>query len=66
MPWIFDEPVWEFQPAIFDNGWITSSFDWSEWQGTAQEFMQSPSKRRRLRSVKSMNRQFCDGVYQRA
>lgn len=45
MPWFsFGEAASDFQQALYDNGWIASSFDWSEWQQTAQEFVASPEK----------------------
>src|SRR5262245_23575231 len=45
LPWFkFSEPVSEFQRALYDNGWITSSFNWPDWQETAQEYVEKPEK----------------------
>ncbi len=45
IPWFdFDEAVSEFQQALYDNGWIASSFKWPDWQESAQEFVASPAK----------------------
>lgn len=44
-PWFnFEEVVLEFHQALYDNGWATPAFDWTEWQQTAQEFVDSPKK----------------------
>ena len=34
----------EFQQALYENGWVTPSFDWSEWQDTAREYVDKPLK----------------------
>jgi hypothetical protein len=45
MPWFsFEETVMEFQRALYDNGWVTAAFDWTEWQKSAQEYVDSPKK----------------------
>ena len=45
MPWFsFDEAVSEFQQVLYENGWIASSFEWPDWQETAQEFVETPAK----------------------
>lgn len=45
MPWFnFEEAVLEFQQALYDHGWVTPAFDWTEWQRSAQEFVDSPNK----------------------
>lgn len=45
MPYFnFDEAVMEFQQSLYDNGWVTPAFDWTEWQKSAQEFVDSPQK----------------------
>jgi hypothetical protein len=45
MPWFdFDEAVMEFQKALYDHGWVTPAFDWTEWQQPAQEFVNSQEK----------------------
>ena len=42
-PWFeFNEAVSEFQQALYDNGWITSSFNWTDWQETAKEYVEKP------------------------
>jgi hypothetical protein len=44
-PWFeFSEAVTEFQQALYDNGWISSSFKWPDWQETAKEYVESPDK----------------------
>jgi hypothetical protein len=44
-PWFdFNEVVMEFHKALYDNGWVTPAFDWTEWQRSAQEFVDSPEK----------------------
>jgi hypothetical protein len=40
----FDQVVLEFQQSLYEHGWVTSAFDWTEWQQTAQEFVDSPKK----------------------
>jgi hypothetical protein len=39
-----DESVTQFVQALYDNGWVTPAFDWTEWQESAQEFVESPQK----------------------
>ena len=44
-PWFgFSESATEFQQALYDNGWITPSFDWGKWQDTAREYVEQPQK----------------------
>ncbi|QJX01176.1 DUF6508 domain-containing protein [Frigoriglobus tundricola] len=44
-PWYsFEDVVMEFQQALYDNGWVTPAFNWTEWQQSAQEFVDSPQK----------------------
>lgn len=44
-PWFdFNEVVTEFHQALYDNGWVTPAFDWTEWQESAKEFVDSPQK----------------------
>lgn len=38
----FDEIVNEFIHVLYDSGWVTPSFDWTEWQDSAQKFVDSP------------------------
>src|SRR5262245_35401953 len=35
------DPVEAFVQALYDNGWVTS-FDWTEWQDTAAQYVDSP------------------------
>ena len=45
MPWFeYSEEVLEFQKALYDNGWIDGSFNWGDWQDTAQEYIEQPEK----------------------
>jgi hypothetical protein len=45
MPWFgFDQVVMEFHQALYDHGWVTPAFNWTEWQRSAQEFVDSPEK----------------------
>ena len=45
MPWFeFSDSLSEFQQALFDNGWVASSFNWPDWQETAKEFVEKPEK----------------------
>lgn len=49
MPWFnFEEVVMEFQQALYDTGWVAPAFDWTEWQKSAQEFVDSPQKIERI------------------
>ncbi len=44
-PWFeLSESVTEFMQALYDNGWIAPSFDWTEWQDTAKEYVENPEK----------------------
>jgi len=44
-PWFsFDDAVMAFHQSLYDNGWVTPAFDWTSWQATAQEFVDSPEK----------------------
>jgi hypothetical protein len=45
MPWFdFNITVVAFERALYDNGWVTPSFDWTEWQDTAKEYVDSPDR----------------------
>jgi Family of unknown function (DUF6508) len=45
MPWFnFEDAVMGFQQTLYDNGWVTPAFDWTEWQQSAQVFVDSPKK----------------------
>jgi hypothetical protein len=37
------QSVTEFQHALNENGWVTPSFDWPEWQKIAQEYVENPA-----------------------
>lgn len=42
-PWFeFNDGVAKFQQALYDNDWITPSFDWGQWQDTAREYVDKP------------------------
>ena len=42
-PWLdFNEVVMEFNQALYDIGWVTPAFDWTEWQASVEEFGNSP------------------------
>ena len=42
-PWFnFDEVVTEFIQVLYDNDWVTPQFDWTEWQESAQRYIESP------------------------
>jgi len=44
-PWFdFEEVVMEVHQALYDNGWVTPAFDWTEWQESAEEFVNLPEK----------------------
>lgn len=44
-PWFnFEEVVMEFNQVLYDNGWVTPAFDWTEWQQSAQKFVDSPKQ----------------------
>jgi hypothetical protein len=40
----FEDVVIEFHQALYDNGWVTPAFDWTEWRRSAQAFVDSPKK----------------------
>ena len=70
MPWFeFSEPVSEFQKALYENGWVTTSFDWTEWQETAKEYVDSPGRLesadaetiQRLFTTHVRKERFCEG-----
>lgn len=39
-----DESVMQFVQTLYDNGWVTPAFNWTEWQESAQEFVESAQK----------------------
>ncbi|WP_373651958.1 DUF6508 domain-containing protein [Schlesneria sp. DSM 10557] len=69
-PWFdFEEVVMEFNQALYDNGWVTPEFDWTEWQESAKEFVNSPKKIERADAITiqkllmthSRKDRFCEG-----
>ncbi len=70
MPWFeYSEEVLEFQQALYDNDWIDGSFNWTEWQETAQEYVEQPEKIKsadaetiqKLFTTHFRKEQFCEG-----
>ncbi len=44
-PWFkFDEVVMEFIQVLYGNDWVTRQFDWTEWQESSQQYIESPEK----------------------
>ena len=42
-PWFnFDEVVMEFIQALYDNEWVTPTFNWTKWQDSAKRYVESP------------------------
>lgn len=42
-PWFnFDEVVMEFVQVLYGNNWVTPQFDWTEWQDSAKQYIESP------------------------
>ena len=70
MPWLnFDAAVLEFRTALYDNGGVTPSFDWSKWQEAAKEYVDAPENIesadaeiiRRLFTTHVRMERFCEG-----
>jgi nitric oxide reductase activation protein len=41
-PWFnFDEIVMEFLQVLYDNDWVTPQFNWTEWQESAKQYVDS-------------------------
>lgn len=40
----FDDVVHEFLQALYDHAWVTPAFDWTEWERSAQKYVESPKK----------------------
>lgn len=40
----FDKIVNEFIHSLYDSGWVTPAFDWTEWQDSVQKFVDSPDE----------------------
>jgi len=69
-PWFdFNEAVMEFNQALYENGWVTPAFDWTEWQASAEEFVNSQKKIekadamtiQKLLTTHSRADRFCEG-----
>jgi hypothetical protein len=69
-PWFdFNEVVMDFHQALYDNGWVTPAFDWTEWQESAKKFVDSPKKIekadattiQKLLTTHSRADRFCEG-----
>lgn len=61
-PWFnFEEVIMEFNQALFENGWVTPAFDWTEWQESPQEFVNSPKKIEKAdpTTIKKLNNPHC-------
>jgi len=42
-PWFnHDEAVTDFIKVLYDNNWITSAFNWTEWKDSAKKYVDSP------------------------
>lgn len=58
-----------FHKALYDHGWVTPAFDWTGWQRSAQEFVDSPQKVERADAATVLKLltthvradRFCDG-----
>jgi len=45
MSWFeYGKAVKEFHKALYDNGWVVSSFDWPKWQNKAKKYVNSPAR----------------------
>lgn len=45
MPWFeFSPAVSQFHQAIYDHGWVLTSFDWPAWQETAERYVAEPER----------------------
>ena len=41
-PWFnFDEIVMDFIQVLYNNDWVTPQFDWTEWQESAKQYIES-------------------------
>lgn len=66
---VYEDVVAEFQQALYENGWITPDFDWTEWQESADNYVESPTKIesvdaeivRRLFTTHVRKERFCEG-----
>jgi len=34
----------DFIQVLYDNDWVTPKFDWTEWQESAHQYIESPEK----------------------
>jgi len=69
-PWFnFDEVVMEFVQILYDNDWVTPNFDWTEWQESAKQYVESPKMiesantmtSQRLLTTHARADRFCEG-----
>ncbi len=65
----FESVVMEFSSALYHNGWISKTFDWTTWQNSAEEFVDSPEQIesadattiQKLFTTHSRRERFCEG-----
>lgn len=65
----FAEVAKEFHEALYDNGWVSPAFDWTEWQDSAKQFVDSPkliekvdaTTIQKLLTTHSRKDRFCEG-----
>ena len=69
MPWTnYCDDVNAFMQSLYDNGWVVP-FDWGEWQGIAEQFVDNPEKLNRadLETIQKLltthvrKERFCEG-----
>jgi hypothetical protein len=69
MPWTnYCDDVNAFTQSLYDNGWVVP-FDWGEWQGIAEQFVDNPEKLKRadLETIQKLltthvrKDRFCEG-----
>ena len=64
-----DEIVSELHKTLYENGWVNPAFNWTEWQRSAEEFVESPKKIERaatttiqeLLTTHCRKNRFCEG-----
>jgi hypothetical protein len=70
MPWFdHNEKVMAFLRVLYDHGWVTPSFDWTQWQDRAKEYVDSPDRIesadaetiQRLFTTHVRKERFCEG-----
>lgn len=65
----WSDAVSEFHRALYDNGWISPSFNWVDWQDTARQYVGQPQKVdaadvmtiRKLLTTHVRKERFCEG-----